>query len=223
MDIRLDQIFGRDVRFAQGDPRLDWRGLLPGEEASVAKATEKRRREFSAGRILGRRAMSELGFGAAPILAGADRAPVWPAGVAGSISHCEDWCIAAVARLADGFLSIGVDIEPALSLDDDLVGDICGEGERDWLAMQPAPNRGVLARAIFSAKECAYKCQYPLSRTLLDYHAMSVSIDLAASTFTARFEVDAGPFRAGDRLEGRISLDRDHIVTGMTLKKGMLQ
>lgn len=223
MDIRLDHIFGGAVRYAQGDPRLEWQGLLPGEDASVAKATEKRKREFAAGRILSRRAMSELGIAAAAVPAGADRAPVWPSGVAGSISHCEDWCVAAVVRLADGYVSIGVDIEPALSLDDDLVGDICSKDELAWLAMQPAPNRGLLARAIFSAKECAYKCQYPLSRTLLDYHAMSVSIDLATSAFTARFEVNAGPFGAGDRLEGRMSLDHDHIVTGMTLKKGMFQ
>ncbi|MGO4836826.1 hypothetical protein AB4144_31730, partial [Rhizobiaceae sp. 2RAB30] len=41
----------------------------------------------------------------------------------------------------------------------------------------------------------------------------------AASAFTARFEVDAAPFRKGDELAGRIALDGGYIVAGMALKR----
>lgn len=220
MTLPLADIFGADVCVAQGDPRAQWEGPLPGEEDAIARASASRRREFLAGRALARQAMRALDLAAEPIPAGSDRAPVWPAGMTGSISHCADWCVAAAARLDDGYLSIGLDIEPALPLDAGLIDEVCTADERGWLGLQPAPRRDVLARAIFSAKECAYKCQYPLSRALLDFQAMSIRLDHAASTFVARFEVAARPFETGDELEGRMAIGGGYIVTGMALKHG---
>lgn len=220
MRVDLAGMFDADVCVAQGDPRVQWEGPYPGEETAIAKASPSRRREFLAGRALARQAMRGLDLAAEPIPAGDDRAPVWPAGITGSISHCADWCVAAAARIGDGYLSIGLDIEPALPLDADLIEEICTPNERDWLALQPLASRDVLARVIFSAKECAYKCQYPRSGTLLDFQAMSIGLDQAASTFVARFEVDAAPFERGAELRGRMSIGQGHIVTGMALKNG---
>lgn len=216
----LAGIFDADVRVAEGDPRADWGGPLPGEEAAIAKASPARRREFLAGRALARQAMIGLGLPARPIPAGEDRAPVWPDGSTGSISHCADWCAAAAARTDDGYVSIGLDIEPALPLDADLIGEICTQADLDGLALQPGWFRGVLARAIFSAKECAYKCQYPLSGTLLDFQAMSICLEPDSATFVARFEVDVAPFARGAELGGRMLIGNGHIVTGMALKDG---
>lgn len=220
MRVDLAGMFDPDVCVAQGDPRAEWDEPLPGEEAAITRASALRRREFLAGRALARQAMRGLDFASQPIPAGDDRAPVWPAGMTGSISHCEDWCVAAAARVEDGYLSIGLDIEPALPLDPDLIEDVCTPEECGWLALQPASLRNVLARAMFSAKECAYKCQYPLSRTLLDFQAMSIRLDQAASTFVARFEVDVAPFEQGDELRGRLSIGNGYIVTGVALKHG---
>ncbi|MEO5321967.1 4'-phosphopantetheinyl transferase superfamily protein [Mesorhizobium sp. CC13] len=218
MSVALARLFEPDVAVAQGDPRGDWGAPLPGEEEAIARASAARRREFMAGRALARTAMRELGLAPAAVPAGGDRAPAWPAGTTGSISHCADWCVAAVARSADGYLSVGLDIEPALPLDAGLVEEICTADERAWLAAQPAGRRGLLARAVFSAKECAYKCQYPLSGKLFGFDAMSVRLDLASGTFVARFEADAGPFSRGEQLAGRMAIGRDHVVTAMTLK-----
>ncbi|MGF7008565.1 4'-phosphopantetheinyl transferase family protein [Aminobacter sp. BE322] len=220
MSAALARLFEPDVAVAQGDPRGEWGAPLPGEEAAIANASASRRREFTAGRTLARTAMRELGLAPAAVPAGADRAPAWPAGMTGSISHCADWCVAAIARATDGYLAVGLDIEPALPLDAELVEDICTADERAWLAGQPARRRGLLARAIFSAKECAYKCQYPLSGKLFGFDAMSVRLDPASGTFVASFQGDAAPFSRGDQLAGRMSLGRDHIVTAMTLKRG---
>ena len=67
----------------------DWTApLLPEEEPLVARAVDKRRREFAAGRACARRALEQLGLPASPILAGPRREPLWPPGVVGALTHC---------------------------------------------------------------------------------------------------------------------------------------
>lgn len=210
-------IFDPAIRIATGDPRGEWLPGAPEEEAALARAVPARRREFRAGRAVAREAMRALGVEPVAVPAAPDRAPLWPQGIVGSISHCRDLCAAALGRRADGFVSIGLDIEPAEALDPDLVSTICVDEERDWLAAMPEAERGILARTIFSAKECAYKCQYTLSRQLLDFHAMTIRIDAEGRRFVAEFNATAGPFATGDRLDGRFSIDAGHIVTGMAL------
>lgn len=212
-------MFDPSIRIAMGDPREDWPLALPGEEIRLHHAVLKRRREFRAGRSLARTAMRELGMEPTEILAGEDRAPIWPTGLIGSISHCDDLCAVAIGRIADGFLSIGLDLEPAEALDTDLVADICTAEECSWLASQPQSERGLLTRLIFSAKECAYKCQYALSRQLLDFHAMAIRINREDESFVARFKIDAQPFLTGAELVGRFRISETHIVTAMVLKR----
>ena len=71
------------------------------ERAAVAGAVASRQREFAGGRTCARRALLRLGHAAQPIPVGACRAPVWPHGVVGSITHCSSFAAAAVARAAD--------------------------------------------------------------------------------------------------------------------------
>lgn len=199
------------------DPRMPEGGLLPGEEPAVARAVDKRRREFAAGRRCARRAMAALGEPPRPIPQGEDRAPVWPEGLVGSITHADRWCAAAVARTADGVRAVGIDVEPVEPISLDLVRIICVAEERSFLAAQAAAHQGVLARLIFSAKEAAFKCQYALSRAMLSYHAMQVRLDVEARVFTATFMRDAGPFRKGDQLQGAWLEDHGHVMTAVAL------
>ena len=72
------------------DPRAVNEGLLPEERGAVAKAVPKRVAQFTAGRVCARRALAQLGnTEPVPILMGEDRAPQWPAGYVGSISHTD--------------------------------------------------------------------------------------------------------------------------------------
>lgn len=206
------------VRTAEMDPRMAAGELLPGEERAVARAVESRRREFSAGRACARKAMAALGAQAAPILQGEDRAPIWPEGLVGSITHTESWCAAAVARTEDGIGAIGLDVEPAEPLDPALLRIICVAEERALLDARPE-ERGVLGRLIFSAKESAYKCQYPRSRTLLGFHAMHIELDEPAKRFKAVFRKDVAPFARGDALEGRYLLEQGFLMTAVTLAR----
>jgi 4'-phosphopantetheinyl transferase EntD len=191
---------------------------FPEETVTLATAVDKRRREFAAGRACARQAFAALGLPSVAIPSGPDRAPIWPLGVVGSITHSSSWCVAAVALQSDGFISIGVDIEEAIPLEEAFASDICTRFEIDWLERQPVGRRGLLLKAVFSAKECAYKCQYPLTKKFLEYDAMCVELDADAGWFSAHFEIDVHPFKAGSRLDGRISFAGSHIATALALR-----
>jgi 4'-phosphopantetheinyl transferase EntD len=85
--------------------------LFPEEEAVLARAVGKRRREFATARACARDALARLGLPPAPILPGERGAPRWPQGITGSITHCAGYRAAAVAW-ASSILTIGVDAEP---------------------------------------------------------------------------------------------------------------
>jgi 4'-phosphopantetheinyl transferase EntD len=84
--------------------------LLEEERECVARAADKRVQEFAAGRLCARSALSALGCPAAPLLPGPDRAPRWPNGTTGTISHTDQYCVAVVGR-ASRYLGVGVDAE----------------------------------------------------------------------------------------------------------------
>jgi 4'-phosphopantetheinyl transferase EntD len=161
--------------------------------------------------------MEKLGHAPAPVPAAPDRAPVWPAGLVGSITHAAGRCAAAVARAADGFQAIGLDLEPASALPPDILETVCLPGEQAWLQSQPAADRDVLARAIFSAKECAYKAQYPLSGVLLEFHELGLALDLRSGRFTATFLRDCPPFSRHAELSGHIRIAGGFIACAAAL------
>ena len=214
----LSSILGDRIAVAHADPHAYVTSPFEVEQRHVAHARDIRRREFFAGRACARAAMGTLGLPPMAVPVAPDRAPVWPESLVGSISHCETLCIAAVARADDGYRSIGLDIEPAEALPEDILDTVCTDAEMDWLERQPDARRGLLARLIFSAKECAYKCQYPLTRQLIDFHAFEIGVH--EETFTATFTASVGEFQSGDRLTGRFLLSNGYIVCAMALEHG---
>ncbi|WP_182085891.1 4'-phosphopantetheinyl transferase superfamily protein [Aureimonas sp. ME7] len=213
----LRALFGPGVALAFGDPRAPWPLALPAEERAIASVVPKRRAEFRAGRALVRLASAELGAPPLTIPAGADRAPQWPAGWTGSISHCADLCGAAVARAGDGILSLGLDIEPAEPLDVNLIPFIARAEEQALLEGDDALLR---ARMLFGAKECAYKAQYPLSGAMLEFDDLHVTFETGGPWFTARFMRGVGPFAQGDAIAGFCVQDGAHVISGAVLRTG---
>jgi len=141
--------------------------LMAGEAEIVDRAVEKRRREFVAGRTLARRAIGGLGFAPVPILR-RGRAPVWPEGVVGSISHCDTHCAVAVGSVAR-VRSVGIDLEVIGRVSDALWKYTFVADERACLAAAPVAERDRLATLMFSAKEAFFKMQYPLTGMMLDF------------------------------------------------------
>ncbi len=213
------ELLGPGIAVAACDPREDLGGLWPQEQEAVRDAVTARKLEYKAGRFAARQAMEDLGIGRAPIPSGPDRGPVWPQGLTGSISHCATACVAGVARTRD-VLSLGIDVEAAVPLDADLVEIVCTPAERDWLARQKPGTARVLAKLIFSAKECTYKAQFPLSRQIFDFHGLTLDIDLQSRRFSALFCQNVAPFANGHRLGGRFAIAKGLIVTTLVIRPG---
>jgi 4'-phosphopantetheinyl transferase EntD len=195
------------VAVAAADPQV-LHPLLPCE--SLPGAIQSRLREFSAGRHAARGAIAALGHPVRAIPQGDDRAPLWPAGLTGTITHNRTACLAAVSNTAKG---LGLDLEDDSPLEPDLWDTILLPPERHWAETQPDPARA--AKLIFSAKEAAYKAQYPSSLTLFGFDTLLIQIEGAA--FTATFQRPIGHFSQGSTLSGHHAFIDGHILTAVIL------
>jgi enterobactin synthetase component D len=172
----------------------DGRPLPP----EVARAMPKRRAEFAAGRRCARAALHAAGGPAdADIAIGPLRAPVWPPGFVGSITHAAGIAAAAVAP-ASRSRALGIDLER-----------IIGPGDVERLAPTLArPDELTLAplTALFAAKEALFKALAPRVGRYFDF------LDVAAVTpDTLRLLVDLTPeFPAGTELTARFATAGDH-------------
>ena len=195
------------VAVAAADPRQLY-PLLAGE--ALPGAVPARLREFSAGRHAARAAMAALDAPIAAIPPGDDRAPIWPAGVTGSITHSAQACLAAVARqgLTDG---LGLDLEEDAPLEAALWPEICRPEELARLGDTP----GLQARLIFAVKEAAYKAQYVRSATLFGFDGLSVT--LTDGGFSARFIRPVAPFAADEVLQGKWARAEGHVLVACLL------
>jgi len=197
--------------------------LFPAEEALLARATERRRREFSTARGCARSALAALGVTPAPILRGEQGAPQWPPGFVGSITHCAGYRAAAVARAGD-VLTIGLDAETGNALPDGVLNQVSLPAERARLGELAAADPGVCwDRLLFSAKESVYKAWFPLTRRWLGFTDADITINPADGTFCARLLVE-GPLvespAAGDlpltEFAGRWLAEDGFLLTAVT-------
>ncbi|HCQ59273.1 MAG TPA: phosphopantetheinyl transferase [Sulfitobacter sp.] len=186
--------------------------LLGDEAAVIARARPKRVAEFTAGRHAAREAMQALGHPPAPVLASPDRAPIWPQGLTGSISHSDVWCIAVLARCSD-VMALGVDIEKDSPLPKDLLAEICLPSEITRLGGADL----AAAKRIFCAKEAAYKAQYPLTKTLFGFDRLDVTLSAENPAFDAQFTQDTECFKRGEKLPGRVVSVAGHLVSGVAI------
>lgn len=174
--------------------------LFPEEERQVGRAVEKRRREFTTARMCARVALRELGFAAVSIPTGERGEPLWPAGVVGSITHCDGYRACALARSCE-ILTLGIDAEPNAPLPDGLLGDIARPEELPVLRRLGAEHPEVhWERLLFSAKESVYKAWFPLAKRWLGFEDAVLQLDPSASAFSARLLVP-GPALAGRPLQ----------------------
>ena len=171
--------------WAMAQPQPDTGALFPEERAAMARAVPTRVAEFTGGRVAARAALARIGLPPVAIPVGDDRAPAWPEGVVGSISHGGGVCVAVVGRAA-AWRGLGVDLEPDAPLPPDLVAEIAVEAE---LAALAPMGQGHAATRVFSAKEAAYKAQYPETRAVFGFDAMRADLP----TGVMRMVQDTGP------------------------------
>lgn len=210
-DVLCDDVLC-DVVSVDGDPA----GLLRAEQELVARAVPARQREFAAGRACARALLARLGFEPAPLLRATDGAPLWPRGAIGSIAHDGRRCAVVVARAGPG-CSIGLDIEPDEPLEDELWPELFRPRELATLAACARRERGRVARVLFSAKECVYKCTRARLHATLGFREVEILLAHGSERFQARLHPRAGAALASAVLEGFHLACVGSILTGMTL------
>lgn len=184
--------------------------LFPEEAAATSGMVDKRLNEFLHGRYCARAAMSILGIAPAAIPKGADRAPLWPEGLAGSISHTGTAAAAAVTRV-DSFRSIGLDMETSAPLTSDVIDMICRPTEN--------PDKdGTRGKLLFSIKESIYKCLYPLTHTYIDFLEMEVQCQMDTQQFIAVSHCASCPSELTKQLEGRFVIESGYVISAAWLK-----
>ena len=170
--------------------------LFPEEEACVSGAVDKRRREYATVRQCARRALAALGMPPAPIPSGTGRDPLWPPGIVGSMTHCDGYRAAAVAR-AGTVHAIGIDAEPNDPLPNDVVRAVLTASERVAVRELADAEPGVSwDRLLFSAKEAVYKAWYPIMHTWLGFEDAEIGVHRSDGSFIAKLTVP-GPDAAG--------------------------
>jgi 4'-phosphopantetheinyl transferase EntD len=150
----------------------DENALLEAEAASITSTMAGVRRASGAARIVARELLAQLGHPDAPVPKDSSGAPIWPAGIMGSIAHDDRIAVAAVGYQRD-FGAIGIDVEPAAPLPADMLALVASAPELAGLADDPL--RG---RLLFVAKEAVYKAAYPLDGIFLEFH--DIMVDLAS-------------------------------------------
>lgn len=187
--------------------------LEPVESAALSRAVPERRAEFARGRACARAGLADLGFDPVAIPMGPDRAPIWPGGSIGSITHCAGMIAAAVGR-AERFSGIGLDAEPRGALEAGLADRIATAPERAAAGIDGLVPGPELPRLIFSAKEVVHKCAHPVSRITLDFLDVAIVFDHRRRAFRVEPASElARSIPALTQIEGRYWFDATHLVT----------
>lgn len=213
-DTLFDRLLSAPLVSEEVDPFSVDGELLPEEAAVVEGAVSRRVAHFTAGRVCAHRALDRLGAPPnCPVLQGEDRAPIWPEGFVGSITHTDAWCAAVVGRGTD-VRSVGIDLEPSTPLKDSVLARVCTPTELRHLATLSDPD--LMAKVVFCAKESVYKCQRPITGKYLGFH--DVELEFEDDRFAAVFRGPAGEFEPGDRLSGRYLVERDLVAAACVLE-----
>ena len=174
-----------------GDPTawseaFDW-------PTELTDAAATRRSDFLMGRLAAVEALRRLGadgsVGRSP-----EGAPVWPEGIAGSLTHHSGVAAAVVGRNLAG---LGIDICPRLEGDRlrAVVRQCLTETEREMWAGEDS------VTLAFAAKESIYKAAYPRAQRFIGFDEAEI-VDVGDTTWVAR---------VSGHLAGEIGVDE---VTG---------
>lgn len=185
------------------------------EEVTLGRVVDRRYREFAAGRDCAHRALARLAAPETAIPRGRSGEPIWPDGYVGSITHCQGYCAAAVARM-ERVISIGIDAEPVARLPDNALDLIAFDEERRWIEAHRDVGQELLT---FSAKESVFKAWFQLTGSWLGFEDVRVFFDIESETFVAHLLI-AGPVVEGARVQdfhGRFAYTDRLLLTAVVL------
>lgn len=187
---------------------------------SIARSVLKRQAEYFFGRLAAHHALAEAGLPTANVPIGPARAPVWPAGCVGSITHHDT--LAAAAAITGGPSGLGIDVERIVEPGESAYAlrVVAFDGQElaliDDTAVTGLPALEALTLA-FSAKESFFKATYGLVGSYFGFEALQLQgldPDARRLAFTLRYALHATLPR-GRRIE--VAFDRlggDGVLTG---------
>ncbi|MDZ7927163.1 MAG: 4'-phosphopantetheinyl transferase [Agrobacterium sp.] len=182
----------------------------------LLRAVPRRKAEFIAGRKCAAEAIRRLtGRATFPGMA-EDRAPIWPEGVVGAISHSNGRAI-AIAGSSLRFCGIGIDIEKILSEQEarDIAPMALTDNERRSLGNDIDP---FMTGLIFSAKESLFKALYPSVRHLFYFEAAELSAYDGGGSASLRLTTDiSGTWRKGTDIPFRFCRFEGFLLTRVLL------
>lgn len=152
------EVFIQSCQFNANNYRPElFKAVMGSHAAKLRCSSSKRQAEFIAGRYLANSLLNERGVRDGTVGAGCNGEPIWPGGFNGSISHCADQAICALARKTD-IRYLGLDLEPAVSpsVAREIEKLVVSQAEMKLAADNAiAPER--LVAMAFSAKESLFK------------------------------------------------------------------
>lgn len=144
--------------------------LLPEERRLITSQVPAARDASGAARNVARQLLAAFDYREVSIGRTKRGAPVWPQGIVGSLAHDEQWSVAAVAH-GRRVRAVGIDVEPAEPLPDDLHDFVVGPAD-----VFHADDVRLCGRLIFAAKEATYKAVHPLDGQILEYADITVDL-----------------------------------------------
>lgn len=192
--------------------------LMPEELVCIKNAAGLRRNTFSSGRAAARTALAQAGLPASALLRNEDGSVQWPEGVLGSLTHTNDWAIAAVAVTAmSEAVCLGVDLEQIQPLNDGVLKLIATDVERTQIA--EASSTQWLPVALFSMKESVYKCLRPSFGRFINFHDVEI-LNLASGRPRIRLITDALQAHCNaEQIELRMAVTSEHVFTLVWLRQ----
>ncbi|MCF6441535.1 4'-phosphopantetheinyl transferase superfamily protein [Pseudoalteromonas luteoviolacea] len=139
--------------------------------SKLGRAVAKRKAEYLAGRVCATSAIQQLGRPHYVVESAESRAPIWPEGINGSITHSKGIAMAIATDKVD-VLGLGIDIEHMMSdkQESELRGQILRDDEAIAFTALGQDHQKPLT-LVFSAKESIYKALYNVVQTFFGFDA----------------------------------------------------
>ena len=189
---------------------------LHSEEAVIiSKAIDKRRFEFSTGRLCARKALQQIGIDICFLAQGKNGAPIWPDQITGSISHSSKWAAAVISNTKD-IMTVGFDIETVNRISDGILKRIITEKEKELLNKKDKQNAQIYAALIFSAKEAFYKALSKLYSKTLRFMDVSIIPNNDSPEFEIELNDELNSFLKNVRPFCRYFIHENDIFTAIT-------
>ncbi|WP_050749314.1 4'-phosphopantetheinyl transferase family protein [Candidatus Regiella insecticola] len=127
----------------------------------ISRAVPKRRMEYLAGRYSAKATLQAFPVETSQVIIGANRCPVFPSPLMGSIYHSRNVACCSVSQ-SDGITALGVDIEHFIAGEQVIdIGDSVINDDESRLLISFTYPYNQLFTAVFSAKESLFKALYP--------------------------------------------------------------